>query len=200
MSNLSSVRPQRLFCVLLFLAYANHASADNNPGPRAVTNVSAKGLDQIVYKGLVGNALDGIAMDPSKRVSLQRTNAIISNTLSGRSLAVLAGLSNPALLIGGLVWGVWAASNIQPEDDGMKGDSDPGPSGGEIAAQASLVALLDSSPAAKTARPRQLAETVSARPAFAAESDEASAVRPPVVKIWLPQRSSTTAVARGSVW
>lgn len=186
----------RLFPVLLFLAYANSASADNDPSPRAVANVSAKGLDQIVYKGLVGNALDGIPMDPSKRVSLQRANAIISNTLSGRSLAVLAGLSNPVLLIGGLVWGVWAASNIQPEEDGMKVISDPGHSGGEIATQEGLAALLDSSPAAKGALAKHLPETASARSISAGESDEAYRVRSPVVKVWLPQRPSTRAVAQ----
>ena len=108
-----SLRRYSLLSMMLLLAWANHASADNDPNPRAVTNVSAKGLDQIVYKGVVGNALDEIPMDPSKRVSLQRTNAIVSNTLSGHTLTTLVGLSNPVLLIGGLVWGVWAASNIR---------------------------------------------------------------------------------------
>ena len=190
-----SSRCLSLFPLLLLLAFANTAAADNDRGPRASVNDSAKDLDQIVYKGLVGNALDGVPMDPAKRVSLQRTNAIISNTLSGRSLAVLAGLSNPALLIGGLVWGVWAASNIKPEEDGVRPTSDGSQSGGEIAAQRELVALLDSSPAGRGALARNPAEATLAKPFSAAAADEPPRARAPVLKVWLPQRASGMAAA-----
>ena len=90
--------------VLLLLAFAIAASAKDDPDSRAAARVSSQGLDQVVYKGLVGNVLDAIPMDPVKRVDLQRTNAVVSSTLSARSLAVLAGLSNPVLLLGGFVW------------------------------------------------------------------------------------------------
>jgi hypothetical protein len=158
-------------------------SADSDLNPRAVANASAQGFDQIVYKGVVGNVLDGIPMDPSKRVSLQRTNAIISNTLSGRTLTALAGLSNPVLLIGGLVWGVWAASNIKPEDESRLAASDTVQAGGELATEPNLVALLDS---ASAARDR-------ATPFSTVEPVEPPRVRAPVVKVWLPQRSTNAA-------
>jgi hypothetical protein len=179
--------------LLLFLAYASSVSADNDPSPRAVANVAAKGLDQIVYKGLVGNVLDEIPMDPSKRVSLQRTNAILSNTLSGHTLAALAGLSNPVLLIGGLVWGVWSASNIKPEEDGMKAISDPVLTGVQIAKQEAIVAFLDRPSATNRALAKHLPETASATSISAGEQVEPARVRAPVVKVWLPQRASTAA-------
>ena len=69
-----------------------------------------------VFKGVVGKALDAVPMDPEERVVLQRTNAVISSTMTGRSLSVWAGLANPILMIGGLVWGVFAASNIRQAD------------------------------------------------------------------------------------
>ena len=70
-----------------------------------------------VYKGVLGMALDAVPMDPERRVALQRTNAVVSNTLTGRSLSVWVGLAtNPLLLIAGLAWGVFAASNIKTND------------------------------------------------------------------------------------
>lgn len=70
-------------------------------------------IDQRIYKGLVGNVLDSLPMDAVNRVHLQRTNAVISNAFTGRSLAVLAG-GGPLLMLGGLVWGIWSASQINP--------------------------------------------------------------------------------------
>lgn len=188
-----SPRNLSLLAAMLLLAYANHTLADSDPGPRAVANVSVKGLDQIVYKGLVGNALDGIPMDPSKRVSLQRTNAIVSNAWSGHTLTALAGLSNPVLLIGGLVWGVWAASNIKPEEDAMKATSDPA----FPIATPGMVALLDH-PQASDATHAAIhqVDTASAKRAAAGEPNDSSPARSSVVRIWLPQRSPANTVAR----
>jgi len=73
-------------------------------------------IDQRIYKGLVGNVLDSLPMDPVDRVHLQRTNAVISNAFTGRSLAVLAG-GGPLLVLGGLLWGIWSASQINPAVD-----------------------------------------------------------------------------------
>ena len=190
---------RRLFCLLpalLLLAYAHPASADSDPNPRAVASVSAQGLDQIVYKGVVGNVLDGIPMDPSKRVSLQRTNAIISNTLSGRSLAALAGMSNPVLLIGGLVWGVWAASNIKAEDDGVQAMSEPGRAGAQSAPQPGLVALLDKMPAAAGTAQALESAPAATTPFSTVGPVDPPRVRAPVLKVWLPQRSSSVAGAQ----
>ena len=179
-------RRSSLLPLLLLLAYAQCVSADSDPSPRTAAGASAKGLDQIVYKGLVGNVLDEIPMDPSKRVRLQRTNAIVSNTWSGHTLSTLAGLSNPILLIGGLVWGVWAASNIKPEDE-VKTASGPG-----HAATPNLVAMLDDTSAGNAGHSAQ-SDAESAKLLPAAEAEEPPRVRAPVVKVWLPQRSSNAA-------
>jgi hypothetical protein len=79
-------------------------------------------VGDVVYKGLVGKALDAVPMDPEKRAVLQRTSAVASSTLTGRSLSVWAGLANPLLLIAGLAWGLFSASNIKAEG-GTKPDT-----------------------------------------------------------------------------
>ena len=70
-----------------------------------------------VYKGVVGKALDAVPMDAERRVVLQRTNAVVSNALTARSLSVwVLGLANPIFLVGGVVWGLFAASNIKANE------------------------------------------------------------------------------------
>jgi hypothetical protein len=95
-----------VFAACLLLAIPARAEDVPQPPP-AVADV--------VYKGLVGKALDAVPMDPEKRATLQRTSAVASSTLTGRSLSVWAGLANPLLLIAGLVWGLFSASNIKAE-------------------------------------------------------------------------------------
>jgi len=74
-------------------------------------------IPDAIYKGVVGKALDAVPMDPERRVILQRTNAVTSSTLTARSLAVWAGLAaNPLFLVGGVVWGLFAASNIKANE------------------------------------------------------------------------------------
>jgi hypothetical protein len=73
----------------------------------------AKPIDQLIYKGVTGNLLESLDMDAEERVTLQRANAVISSPLSARSLGLLLGISNPVFLVGGLVWGLWAAANIE---------------------------------------------------------------------------------------
>lgn len=75
--------------------------------------LSPPAVADAIYKGVVGKALDVVPMEPEQRVALQRANAVVSNTLTGRSLSVWAGLTNPILLIGGLVWGLFAATHIK---------------------------------------------------------------------------------------
>jgi hypothetical protein len=183
--------PRRLtLCpLLLLLALATSASAQDDPRSRAAPGVFPQGLDQTVYKGLVGNVLDAIPMDPSDRLDLQRTNAVVSNTLFGRSLAVLAGLSNPVLLLGGFVWGMWAASNIKRAEAGMKLAADSGQSGGGAATQERIVALLDRSSAVDDAPANRVPEPILVS-SISAEDSIVAAVSPRhVIKIWLPQRS-----------
>ena len=69
--------------------------------------------DQMLYKGVVGNLLEAVPMDPEQRVGLQRGNAVISAPMSARSLALLLGIPNPVVMIGGLLWGLFAASRIE---------------------------------------------------------------------------------------
>ncbi len=84
----------------------------NNPEP--VVAVESTKLSDVIYKGVVGKALDMIPMDPDNRVTLQQSNSIISGTTTGRMLAVLVKLSNPILTVAGLAWGIFSASKITP--------------------------------------------------------------------------------------
>ena len=52
--------------------------------------------------------------EPEKRVTMQRGSSVVSGTLSGRSLAVMLGVTNPLLIAAGLAWGLFAASRITP--------------------------------------------------------------------------------------
>jgi hypothetical protein len=80
-------------------------------------------VGDVVYKGLVGKALDAVPMNPDERVALQRTSAVASGTLTGRSLSVWAGLTNPFLLVAGLAWGLFSASNIKAAEAGTNLDT-----------------------------------------------------------------------------
>jgi hypothetical protein len=71
-------------------------------------------IDQVIYKGVVGNILEAVPLDPEQRVHLQRGNAVLNNTFTGRSLALLLGIASPPLMIVGLIWGIWSAANIKP--------------------------------------------------------------------------------------
>ena len=92
--------------VLAICLLARSAWAEDKPPPEPV---------DVFYKGIVGKVLDAVPMDKDQRVQLQRTNTVVSNTLTGRSLAAWAGLSNPLFMIGGLIYGLFSASRIKPE-------------------------------------------------------------------------------------
>jgi hypothetical protein len=183
--------PPRLswFLLLPLLVFATSAPARDDSGTRAVAGDLPRGFDQVVYKGVVGNVLDTIPMDASDRLDLQRTNAVVSNTLFGRSLTVLAGLSNPVLLVGGLAWGIWAASNIKPAAAGMRISVDTGQSGGTAAAHEGNVAMMDRSSAADNAPANRVVEPVLVSAISSGDSDAAAVAPSHVVRIWLPQRS-----------
>ncbi len=174
----------------LLLALASTAWAqDDAVSPPASAAVSSD-FEQMVYKGLVGNVLDAVPMDPVERLGLQRTNAVVSSTLFGRSLALLAGLSNPALLLGGLAWGLWSAANINPIAVGIKLAANHARSGTVAAAPGRADALpyassaTDDAPANFAPEPLLVVSNSVLNPALHAPS------RPHVIRIWLPQRSS----------
>ena len=173
----------------LLLALAASASAQDDPPSAPVPGVFSQGLDQAVYKGLVGNVLDAIPMDPVQRVDLQRTNAVVSNALFGRSLAALVGLSNPVLLLGGIVWGLWAASNIKPVEAGANLAALPEQSGGGATRERLVALLLSPQTAAGGAQATRLSEPVLLSSLSVADADAIAPAPPHVIKIWLPQRS-----------
>jgi len=184
-------RPRSTFFAgFLLLALAVSAAAEDIADSRAVPNASAQAVDQAIYKGFVGNILDAVPMDPLKRVNLQRTNAVVSNTFSARSLGALVGLTNPVLLVGGLLWGTWAATNINPEATDMKTTVFPVDSGGRVETQAGFVALLDSSLAGDDLPARRAPAPGSLAMNSVGDSGVTSLPRSPVMRIWLPQRSN----------
>ena len=185
----------RFYCPLL-LALASSAGAQENPDLRAASASLPPALDQSAYKGLVGTVLDAIPMDPSGRLGLQRTNAVVSNTMLGRSLNILAGMSNPVLLVGGFVWGLWAASNIKPEKASMNFAADSGLSIGLDAAQVRPLAFHDPAVApiaADEAYARAGPEPVRPDSIPAAGTNAASHSQSRVIRIWLPQRAPALA-------
>lgn len=75
-------------------------------------------FDQVIYKGVAGNFLETLPIEADERVTLQRANAVISSPMTGRTLAVILGVSGPGFIIGGLIWGLWAALHIEaPKPD-----------------------------------------------------------------------------------
>jgi hypothetical protein len=92
--------------VLTFLLFSAVARADESPLP-------APAVPDVVYKGLVGKALDAVPMDPDQRVRLQRASAVVNGTLAGRTVAAWAGVANPILLVAGAIWGILSASHIE---------------------------------------------------------------------------------------
>jgi len=93
------------------------AHAQETPGDRPLVR-------DVVFKGVVGKALDVVPMDPDQRVVLQRANAVVSSTFTGRTLTVWAGLTNPILLVAGMAWGVYSASHIKFKSEIIKLDAD----------------------------------------------------------------------------
>lgn len=179
----------RLTLPLLLLALATSASAQDDTGLGTSAGALAQEFDQVFYKGLVGNVLDTIPMDPAGRLDLQRTNAVVSNTLFGRSLAILAGLSNPILVLGGFFWGVWAASSIKPADAAPIVVADPGRPGAGAAAQDHMFSLLERSVRVAEAPSTRVPAPVLSGSISAGNPDVVALSRPRVIKLWLPQRS-----------
>ena len=69
-------------------------------------------VPDLVYKGLVGKALDMVPLEPSVRTGLQQLNAVVGSSFAGRSLAALTGLGGPLLTVAGVLWGIFSAQKI----------------------------------------------------------------------------------------
>jgi len=85
---------------------------------KPVEPVSA--LPDILYKGVVGKALDAMPLEPATRTTLQQTNSIVSGALTVRSLGALAGFGGPLLTIAGLIWGIFSSRQIDAPADAPK--------------------------------------------------------------------------------
>jgi hypothetical protein len=92
---------------------ASESDAQSTADPAAAEPATPP-IDQVLYKGVVGNLLEAMPLDPEQRVQLQRGNAVINNAFAGRSLALLLGIASPPLMVVGLIWGIWSAVNIKP--------------------------------------------------------------------------------------
>jgi len=174
----------------LLVMFTTTVFAEDRLSSQAIPTSRSQEFDQILYKGLVGNVLDALPMDPTHRLNLQRTNAVVSNTLSGHSLTMLTKLANPALLIGGIVWGLWAASNIKApaaaaavraatESTSVQVEEDLG-----MNADASTPHIGNADFATRNLTP------VSVAMHTAAETSARVVPRSPVIKIWISQPSN----------
>ena len=93
-----------------------HALDVDAPAERS----SAPAMDQLIYKGVIGNILEALPLEPDDRVQLQRGNSVVTNTFTGRSLGLLLGLASPILMVSGFVWGLWSAANIKSPAAGLR--------------------------------------------------------------------------------
>jgi hypothetical protein len=93
-----------------------HAADDD-----AAAGTSTPPLHSMFYKGVIGNALEVVPLEPDDRVQLQRGSSVVSNTLTGRSLGVLLGLVSPVMTVSGFAWGLWSAANIKSPTAGLRG-------------------------------------------------------------------------------
>lgn len=82
------------------------------PTSEAPASKPAANIPDILYKGVVGKALDLVPLDPETRTGLQQANAVVSNSVVGRTLAALTGIGGPILTVAGLVWGLVSARKI----------------------------------------------------------------------------------------
>jgi hypothetical protein len=95
-------------------AQAGEATASRDERTPLQVVVDRIASEDAIYKGLIGKALDAVPMDPEHRVTLQRANAVVSNTVAGRSIATWLGWTNPLLWVTGTLWGIISAQKIQP--------------------------------------------------------------------------------------
>lgn len=104
---------QGIIAAGLYLFCAAMVQAHEAPQQLPPASKPSADMEQVLYKGVVGNLLEAVPMDSERRVQLQRTNAVVSGVSTARTLAMLLGAVNPVFMIGGLVWGLYSASQIK---------------------------------------------------------------------------------------
>lgn len=95
----------------------------------SIQKEKSSALPDIFYKGVIGKALDALPINPGTITTLQQTNAIVSGSLAGRSLATITGLASPIFAVAGLIWGIFSAKNIgaaASDSDAATSDAPPG--------------------------------------------------------------------------
>jgi hypothetical protein len=107
-------RPAAIFGTIILLhgVAAQAQSRSNEAAPDPPSSPTA----QTIYKGVLGNLLEAVPLDPKERVQLQQLNAVVGSPLSGHSLAMALGIASPPLIVIGLLWGLWSAKQIQPKE------------------------------------------------------------------------------------
>jgi len=105
---------KRVAAVLFMTAIpAGPAAAQSaSPYPPVTDTRPPGGLEQVIHKGVIGNVLEVVPLEAEDRVQLQRSGAIVNNTLLGHSVAVLLGVATAPLTAVGLILGLWSASKI----------------------------------------------------------------------------------------
>lgn len=98
------------------LALQTTGASAQSQANEAPPEPSAPSPAQALYKGVVGNLLEAVPIDPESRVQLQRFSAVVGSPLSGHSLAITLGIAAPPLMILGFIWGLWSANQIQRAD------------------------------------------------------------------------------------
>jgi hypothetical protein len=91
-------------------AGAQAGPAQSPAAPESRPNQAA----EVLAKGVLGNLLEVIPLESDDRAQLQRFNAVVGSPFTARTLAVALGISNPPLMIVGLIWGLWSATQIKP--------------------------------------------------------------------------------------
>jgi hypothetical protein len=113
---------QRIVATTLsFALCATTASAQSASQTSAEPGASSPA--QALYKGVLGNLLEAVPLPAADRTELQRLTSAVSSPFSARSLALALGLASPPLMVIGLVWGLWSASQIRQSGTIAFGDN-----------------------------------------------------------------------------
>jgi len=104
----------------------------------SIQKEKSKAIQDILYKGVIGKALDALPINAGTRTTLQQTNAIVSGSMAGRSLATITGLASPIFAVAGLIWGIFSAKNIGAAASDSDAATSDTPSGRNIAANEKL--------------------------------------------------------------
>jgi hypothetical protein len=107
---------RRAVALSVLLALHTTTASAQSRADEATTDATGPSAAQALYKGVVGNLLEAVPIDPDSRVQLQRFSAVVGSPLSGHSLAMTLGIASPPLMIIGFLWGLWSAKQIQPTD------------------------------------------------------------------------------------